>query len=305
MNASWFSSWFDSPHYHALYAHRDAGEAAGFVDALIERLEPAPGAALLDLGCGAGRHAAHLASKGFQVTGLDLSAASVRAARRRQRPSLRFRRHDMRRPFGAAAFDGVFNMFTSFGYFTRPGEHLMVVHNIAASLKAGGTLVLDYLNVRHAEARLIPEEAVERGGIVYHVSRWIDADGFCKRIAFEDGGQPVEHVERVARFGLQDFQLMFALYGLRIEALYGDYRLAPFDEDASPRLVLIARKMAADADQDYLRDRFLRMRLTVSGETPRYDASMNCGTRCAIDGYVSMNSRYLSSAEELSAEAIR
>ena len=31
-------------------------------------------------------------------------------------------------------------------------------------------------------------------------------------------------------------------------------------------------------------DRFLRTRLSVSGETPRYDATIHCGTRCTIDG---------------------
>jgi hypothetical protein len=33
------------------------------------------------------------------------------------------------------------------------------------------------------------------------------------------------------------------------------------------------------------------MRLSVSGEIPRYDASMNCGTRAAIDGYRFRKSR--------------
>ena len=30
----WFATWFDSPHYHKLYAHRDEQEAAGFIDRL-------------------------------------------------------------------------------------------------------------------------------------------------------------------------------------------------------------------------------------------------------------------------------
>src|SRR5215470_3978830 len=90
---NWFANWFDSPHYHQLYAHRSDAEAAGFIDALIDRLTPEEHASILDLGCGAGRHAKYLASKGFCVTGLDLSAASIRAARRSERPGLRFQRH--------------------------------------------------------------------------------------------------------------------------------------------------------------------------------------------------------------------
>jgi hypothetical protein len=31
----WFKHWFDSSFYHKLYANRDEGEAAGFVDELL------------------------------------------------------------------------------------------------------------------------------------------------------------------------------------------------------------------------------------------------------------------------------
>ena len=32
----WFASWFDSAHYHRLYAHRDQAEARAFVDRFVE-----------------------------------------------------------------------------------------------------------------------------------------------------------------------------------------------------------------------------------------------------------------------------
>ena len=134
----------------------------------------------------------------------------------------------------------------------------------------------------------------------YRVSRWSDAGGLFKRVVIDGGGAPLEVVERVAGFGLRDFRRMFALSGLRLASVHGDYTLAPFDVERSARLLMIARK-----DGDYRRDRLLRIRDTVSGETPRYEASMNCGTRCASDGYVSMNSTYRSSALALSAETIR
>jgi len=66
--SEWFASWFDSIHYHRLYAHRDDAEAARFVDRLIGQLRPRPWANVLDLGCGAGRHSKYLASKNLRVT---------------------------------------------------------------------------------------------------------------------------------------------------------------------------------------------------------------------------------------------
>jgi SAM-dependent methyltransferase len=247
----WFASWFDSPHYHALYAHRDDAEAAGLIDKLIERLAPADGTTALDLGCGAGRHSRHLASLGLDVTGVDLSAASIELATRTANLHLRFRRQDMRQPFGSRVFDFVFNLFTSFGYFDDLGEHLTVVHNIARSLKPGGTLVLDYLNVRYAEKHLTPQSVTERDGIRYRQSRWTDAFHFFKRILIEDprAASQLEYQERVAKLTLEDFRFMFALCGLTIGDTFGDYRLGSFDLLRSPRLILVARKREENRDQ--------------------------------------------------------
>lgn len=269
--AEWFASWFDSPYYHQLYAHRDLTEAAGFIDALIARLDPAAGASMLDLGCGAGRHARRLATHGFDVTGLDLSADSIRQASTHADERLRFARHDMRVPFGFETFDYVLNLFTSFGYFDRAEDHLAVVRNIAAALRPGGALVLDYLNVTVAEAQLRPYETLERDGVRYAISRRSDAAHIYKLITVSGGrSTAIAHEERVAKFGLEDFRLMLALYGLDIEAVYGDYAFGSFDPRSSPRLIVVARK-PHDRPR---RESFCRMRLSVSGEIPRYEASI-------------------------------
>jgi len=271
--AEWFTTWFDSPYYHQLYAHRDLAEAARFVDALIGRLDPPAGAAMLDLGCGAGRHARRLSEYGFDVTGLDLSGDSIRLAAANAHARLRFARHDMREPFGTGRFDCILNLFTSFGYFDRAEEHLAVVRNISAALKRGGVFVLDYLNVALAEAHSRPCETIERGGVRYAISRRSDAAHLFKAITVErEGATTLAYEEKVARFSRGDLVLMLALYGLTVEAVYGDYALQPFDEQSSPRLILIARKTGSARDGDYLRDRrdsLCRTRLSVSGETPR------------------------------------
>src|ERR1041385_9442609 len=75
------NDWFDSIHYQRLYGHRNQTEAASFIDALIRQLDLAMGARLLDVACGTGRHAKHLASKGFQVTGFDLRSEERRVGK--------------------------------------------------------------------------------------------------------------------------------------------------------------------------------------------------------------------------------
>src|SRR5262245_8099801 len=246
-SSDWFDEWFDSAHYQKLYAHRDDAEAARLLDSLIERRHLTAGATVLDLGCGTGRHARYLASKGFDVTGLDLSIESLRLARRSEGPNLRFIRQDMRLPFRTRTFDHVLNLFTSFGYFRDPADHVTVIHNIATALKPGGSMVLDYLNVHHAEAHLRGEELIERDGVAYRISRWSDREHLFKRIRIDGGASeaPLEYTERVSKLALEDFRFMFTVSDLRIDALYGDYCLNPFDVAASPRLILVAKKAAS------------------------------------------------------------
>jgi len=85
LQSEWFASWFDSEHYHEVYAHRDENEAADFITRLITLLQPAGGSSILDLGCGSGSHSRYLAAMGFDVTGLDLSAGSINLAKRGER----------------------------------------------------------------------------------------------------------------------------------------------------------------------------------------------------------------------------
>src|SRR5262245_25412834 len=170
--SSWYKVWFDSEYYRKLYGHRDEKEAAGFIEVLGDELNLKAGSKVLDLGCGHGRHSRKLASMGCRVIGLDLSASSIRQAKKSESDVLNFYRHDMRDEFGKDEFDYVFNFFTSFGYFKTAHENFQVVSNISNALKPGGMLVLDYLNIHFAESRIVPKETKEIDGVEYEIERW-------------------------------------------------------------------------------------------------------------------------------------
>src|SRR5262249_61919566 len=53
---------------------------SGFAREIADRLTPS--ARVLDLGCGEGRDSVYFASRGFEVTGLDVSADAVAKGRR-------------------------------------------------------------------------------------------------------------------------------------------------------------------------------------------------------------------------------
>src|SRR5690606_19115379 len=80
--APWYVGAFDEG-YLARYAHRDRAEAARQVELLHRVGLVAPGRLVLDLCCGAGRHAEPARDLGARIVGLDLSAPLLREARRR------------------------------------------------------------------------------------------------------------------------------------------------------------------------------------------------------------------------------
>ena len=106
-----------------------------------EVLAVAPGAAVLDLGCGKGGNLAHVATLGARAVGVDVSPAQLQAARERwgalegiefhQRAALDFLTDTGER------FDAVFFVFGAV-WFTEPSKLLPAVRD---RLKPGGVLV--------------------------------------------------------------------------------------------------------------------------------------------------------------------
>ena len=244
----WFKDWFNSPYYHQLYFNRDEAEASSFIQRLINHLAPAPDALLVDVACGRGRHSKILAAGGFDVTGIDLSAGNISFAQAFETEKLHFYQHDMRLPFWINYFDIAFNFFTSFGYFRTEREHYNAIRTIAHSLKPGGILVMDYLNVHYAEDHLVHKSEKEIEGVNYFLTKWFDETHFYKKIIVEDDAleAPLEFTEKVAKFSLGDFNDMFAFHHLQLQEVFGDYTLGAYDVKKSPRLIMIARKMGID-----------------------------------------------------------
>lgn len=240
----WFKEWFNSPYYHQLYFNRDEQEAAAFIHLLLRRLQPPAGARMLDVGCGRGRHARILAAAGYDVTGIDLSPASIEFARQFETEKLHFFEHDMRLPFWINYFDFAFNFFTSFGYFRTEREHYNAIRSIAHSLKPGGMLMIDFLNVHYAEDNLVHKSEKEIDGVNYYLTKWFDETHFYKKIIVEDErlGRPIEFTEKVAKLTLGDFNDMFSFHHLQMQDVYGDYQLNGYDVKKSPRLIMVARK---------------------------------------------------------------
>jgi SAM-dependent methyltransferase len=239
MASQWFESWFASPYYPLLYAHRDAAEAEAFVGRLADKLPPR--SAVLDAPCGNGRHACALAKRGFFVTGIDLSPTLLDEARRFESPpQLVFFRHDLRQPFHRQ-FDAVLNLFTGFGYFDDPADDRAVFDHLVSALLPSGLLVIDFFNADYVLRRLVAQETIIRANVRFDVQRRVDGDRVVKTIRVTDADTVFHAQEKVRLYTPEDFRRMTA--GLTIQEEWGDYSATPFDSRISPRYILLAKKL--------------------------------------------------------------
>jgi SAM-dependent methyltransferase len=124
------------------------------VDFLLEELRLPPDGAILDVGCGTGRHAIELAKRGYRVTGLDLSSemlARAAAAARAANVHVEWVNSDatrfaLPRRFDAAVClcEGAFGLL---GQGDDPiDQPLSILGNISRSLKPRGRTLFTVLN---------------------------------------------------------------------------------------------------------------------------------------------------------------
>ena len=240
---SWFATWFDSMYYHQLYDHRNEAEAERFIDALLAYLKPPPRSRVLDLGCGKGRYAIYMAKKNLCVTGMDLSEASIAAAKEYENDCLTFAVQDMRRPAAVNYYDYVFSFFTSFGYFNTEREHQTTVNSMAKGLQRGGILVIDFLNAAPTIRGLVANETVRKGDIDFVLHRFVKDGYIQKQIEFSTLEGNFTFTEKVRAFEQQDFERMLSAAGLEIQHTFGSYDLTAYDPSHSKRLIIVAQKI--------------------------------------------------------------
>ncbi len=166
------SSWVDffndhAPDYDDNCFTKNTEHEIGF---LLEELDLSPGASLLDVGCGTGRHAVELAKLGYAVTGVDLSEGMLNQAQAKAEAagvSVDWVQSDATKFSLDKAFDAAICLCEgSFGLLGSGDdaiEHpLAILRNISNSLKPGANVLLTVLSAFRL-ARRHTQEDVEQG----------------------------------------------------------------------------------------------------------------------------------------------
>ena len=147
-SAETWDAFFSDFYLRAYAAHEADEEAAAQALAAARLAGVEPGAELLDVPCGFGRHSVPLGRAGYKVTGVDRSAALLEEARRRtgheRWPKLV--QADYRElPFPDASFDAALNLFSSLGYLGIE-EDTRVLAEIGRVMRPGGRLVIESMH---------------------------------------------------------------------------------------------------------------------------------------------------------------
>ena len=244
----WYVEFFGED-YLRLYApiltpERTAQETADIVD----RLGLPPGAKILDLCCGHGRHSIPLAHLGYQVTGQDLSGvfldkAAVAAAE--TGVEIRWVRSDMRHVPFEAEFDAVINIFSAFAYLENQAEDQQVLAQVHKALKPGGLFLMEIVHRESLMRRFTPS-SVSRypDGLIVLEERYFNLLTSRMEVTVTmlySTGARTEYSHAMRIYSLTELAGMMEAAGLHLEATYGGLDGSALMLD-SHRMVLLARK---------------------------------------------------------------
>lgn len=134
--------------YDALYTDKDYGEESRLIERLLDSYGSGPTRTLLDLGCGTGNHALPLAERGYEVVGVDRSAAMLERARqkavvRQINGGAEFHQDDICNFQVERSFDASLMMFAVLGYQLENRQVLAALRTARKHIRPGGLFIFD------------------------------------------------------------------------------------------------------------------------------------------------------------------
>jgi len=230
-----------------MFTRRRRARAPSEVHRICKLVDVPPGAAVLDVGCGVGRHSLAFAKRGCRVTGIDVIAPYLDEAIAQAGAlgvAVEFLRADMRDFRRDGAFDLAVNLLTAFGYFADPVDDRRVIENMVASIRPGGAIVID-LMPREVLARIFRSHDWSRlddGTIVLEERKTSDDWTMLHaRWIILRGERRLDHTFTMRLYTADQLMALLREAGCGGVRAYGSLNAAPYDHQAE-RLVVVARK---------------------------------------------------------------
>jgi SAM-dependent methyltransferase len=213
------------------------------VDFIQSTLQAPPGASLLDVPCGNGRHSIELARRGYRMTGIDVSREFLEAARSQIEADWRF--GDMRDlKLEREAFDGAFCFGNSFCYldYSNAGAFLKA---LAGAIKPGGRLAIETGTVAETILPGLLQKRWHRAGDIVMLSECKYAAAASRMdidYTFIQGGVVETRPTSSYVFTAAELGRMFESAGFEVTALNASVAGEPF-QLGSRELVITAMRL--------------------------------------------------------------
>lgn len=247
MNSHWYKTFF---HGAALELWRRAATpemTREETDYLLSQLSAPPGGNLLDVPCGNGRHALEMASRGFRVTGLDISPdfiAEANAASASRGLAATFHHGDMREIPSGEPFDGAWCLGNSFGYLTHEGTREFL-KSVGSALRTGARFILE---TRMTAECFLPKFQQKRemqvGDIKVTVHNSYDAaqSRLSTDYVFEQSGKSETHSSVHQIYTAGEIRRLLSDAGLETLTVHGSTERDPFTLK-SPDAIFITQRV--------------------------------------------------------------
>lgn len=143
----WWEKFFDD--FRPVFDNVPAKDTNAVVRFVIDKLNLKSGNHVLDCPCGIGRTTLAMARKGLKMTGVDFYRGYIdELDKKAAKKNLKIKTEcsDMRRINFENKFHALVNLWTSFGYFERESDNLLVLKKFYKALKPGGKLLIQAIN---------------------------------------------------------------------------------------------------------------------------------------------------------------
>lgn len=251
-SADWWKQYFDEDFLRIYREVLDPDEPTIAAESIRVVMGLPPGARILDLACGWGRHALALAGSGLEVVGVDRSFTLLKEASAATGARLPWwvcaDMCDL--PFRPGSFDAVVCLFSSLGYFLSDDEDVRVLEEVRRLLTPRGRLLIetihrdsavrdyaerDWCTLSNGDRVFVEREFDAVDGVTREVLRWVGREG--------SSGEK-HHAARIRT--ATEWANLLERAGLMPLGWYGGWDLEPFDFRSEMLLVLAAAEGAED-----------------------------------------------------------
>jgi len=213
--------WFDFfPAFRPVFDGIQGKVTNSEVAFIIRKLGLKAGMKFLDCPCGIGRISIPLARKGIRVAGVDiigeyLDEVAVKA--RRQKLPITLIESDMRRIDFESEYDAAGNICTSFGYFARESDNLLVLKKLYKALKPEGKILIQTINRDWLIKNFTPRDWSEIDNIKIFQSRVIDYQSsvLVGRWRFLKNGEDREFEVKLRLYSYHELYNMMVMAGFK------------------------------------------------------------------------------------------